>query len=269
MINKLQTFFVALVGFLMISSCSDYQKVLKNEDVKAKYEMAQLLYEQEDYKRASRLYEQILPRYRGKPQGERITFFYANSLLKTKDYFLAAYQFETFQKAFPKSDKVAEALYNEAYCYFVESTVFSLDQSSTVQALDKLQEFINRYPESELMPEANNMAQELQYKLEKKAFEIAKQYNTIRDYKSAIIVLDDFISDYPGTPYREDALFYLFDSSYELAINSVDSKMLERLNDAKKLYNELIEVYPESKYIGKSNKLNESIDSKISTFVYN
>jgi outer membrane protein assembly factor BamD len=87
MINKLQTFFVALVGFLMISSCSDYQKVLKNEDVKAKYEMAQLLYEQEDYKRASRLYEQILPRYRGKPQGERITFFYANSLLKTKDYF--------------------------------------------------------------------------------------------------------------------------------------------------------------------------------------
>lgn len=269
MINKLQTFFVALVGFLMISSCSDYQKVLKNEDVKAKYEMAQLLYEQEDYKRASRLYEQILPRYRGKPQGERITFFYANSLLKTKDYFLAAYQFETFQKAFPKSDKVAEALYNEAYCYFVESTVFSLDQSSTVQALDKLQEFINRYPESELMPEANNMAQELQYKLEKKAFEIAKQYNTIRDYKSAIIVLDDFISDYPGTPYREDALFYLFDSSYELAINSVDSKMLERLNDAKKLYNELIEVYPESKYIGKSNKLNESIDSKISTFANN
>ena len=62
------------------------------------------------------------------------------TLLKTKNYFLAAYQFETFQKAFPKSDKVSEALYNEAYCYFIESPVFSLDQSSTEQALDKLQD---------------------------------------------------------------------------------------------------------------------------------
>ena len=267
MINKLQTFFVALVGFLMISSCSDYQKVLKNEDVKAKYEMAQLLYEQEDYKRASRLYEQILPRYRGKPQGERITFFYANSLLKTKDYFLAAYQFETFQKAFPKSDKVAEALYNEAYCYFVESAVFSLDQSPTVQALDKLQEFINRHPESELMPEANNMAQELQYTLEKKAFEIAKQYNTIRDYKAAIVSLNSFISSYPGTPFREDALFYQFESSYYLGVNSVQSKKLERLKNAQKIYDKFVEYYPESEYAKKSSKMMQTIAKEITKFV--
>ena len=99
-----------------------------------------------------------------------------------------------------------------------------------------------------------------------KAFEIAKQYNTIRDYKSAIIVLDDFISDYPGTPYREDALYYLLDSSYELAINSIDLKKLERLKNAKKIYDELLKTYPESKYVDKSNKLLETIDKEITTF---
>jgi outer membrane protein assembly factor BamD len=261
---------LTIIFLICISfSCNEFQKVLKSEDIKSKYDLAETYYENQDFRRASRLFEQIKPKYRGKPQGERITFFYANCLLNTKNYVLAAFEFESFAKAYPLSEKVEDANYFSAYAYYKQSPVFSLDQNETNNAVEKLQEFINKYPNSERMSSANDLVQELRIKLEYKAFEIAKQYNTIRDYKSAIIVLDDFISDYPGTPYREDALFYLFDSSYELAINSVDSKMLERLNDAKKLYNELIEVYPESKYIVKSNKLNESIDSKISTFVYN
>ena len=116
------------------------------------------------------------------------------------------------------------------------------------------------------MSDANDLVQELRIKLELKAFEIAKQFNTIRDYKSAIIVLDDFISDYPGTPYREDALFYLLDSSYELAVNSIDSKKFERLEAAKKIHNELMATYPETKYIDKSTKMIESIDKEITTF---
>ena len=261
---------LTIIFLIFISfSCNEFQKVLKSEDIKSKYDLAETYYENQDFRRASRLFEQIKPKYRGKPQGERITFFYANCLLNTKNYVLAAFEFESFAKAYPLSEKVEDANYFSAYAYYKQSPVFSLDQNETNNAVEKLQEFINKYPNSERMSSANDLVQELRIKLEYKAFEIAKQYNTIRDYKSAIIVLDDFISDYPGTPYREDALFYLFDSSYELAINSVDSKMLERLNDAKKLYNELIEVYPESKYIGKSNKLNESIDSKISTFANN
>ena len=261
---------LTIIFLICISfSCNEFQKVLKSEDIKSKYDLAETYYENQDFRRASRLFEQIKPKYRGKPQGERITFFYANCLLNTKNYVLAAFEFESFAKAYPLSEKVEDANYFSAYAYYKQSPVFSLDQNETNNAVENLQEFINKYPNSERMSSANDLVQELRIKLEYKAFEIAKQYNTIRDYKSAIIVLDDFISDYPGTPYREDALFYLFDSSYELAINSVDSKMLERLNDAKKLYNELIEVYPESKYIVKSNKLNESIDSKISTFANN
>ena len=179
---------------------------------------------------------------------------------------LSAYEFESFTKAYPLSDKVQDADYLSAFSYYKLSPVHSLDQNETNDAVEKLQEFINKYPNSERMSSANDLVQELRIKLEYKAFEIAKQYNTIRDYKSAIIVLDDFISDYPGTPYREDALYYLLDSSYELAVNSIDSKKLERLNDAKKIYYELLEFYPESKYVNKSSKLIETIDSEISIF---
>ena len=64
-------------------------------------------------------------------------------------------------------------------------------------------------------------------------------------------------------------MFYLLDSSYELAVNSIDSKKFERLEAAKKIHNELMATYPETKYIDKSTKMIESIDKEITTFAKN
>ncbi|WP_337251700.1 outer membrane protein assembly factor BamD [Maribacter halichondriae] len=97
--------FLALV--LFFASCGEYQKVLKNEDVKNKYELAQELYEEEDYKRANRLFEQIAPKYVGKPQGERVMFFLADTYFQREDYNMAGYQFERFLKSYPQSEKDA------------------------------------------------------------------------------------------------------------------------------------------------------------------
>ena len=102
--------------FLLFISCNEFQKLLRNEDIKVKYEMAEKYYENEEWRRASTLFEQIQPQYRGKPQGERITFFYANSLLNRKNYVLAAFQFESFVKSYPISQKVEEAAFLGAYC---------------------------------------------------------------------------------------------------------------------------------------------------------
>ena len=254
---------------LVLNSCNEFQRILKNEDIKIKYEAAEKYYDSQDFRRAARLFEQILPKYRGKPQAERVTFFYANSLLNTNKYLDAGFQFETFLKAYPMSQKADEAAFLGAYSYYKISPDYSIDQEETVTAIEKLQDFINNYPNSEKMSEANDLVQELRLKLEFKAFNIAKQYNTIRDYNSALIVLDDFISDYPGTPYREDALFYLLDSSYELAVNSVETKKLERLKNAKKIHDELVRTYPETKYLDKSYEMINVIDKEISTFAKN
>jgi outer membrane protein assembly factor BamD len=179
---------------------------------------------------------------------------------------LAAFQFESFVKSYPISQKVEEAAFLGAYCYYKQSPKHSLDQDDTRKAIEKLQNFINYYPYSEKLSEANDLVQELRIKLEFKAFEIAKQYNTIRDYTSAIKVLNSFISDYPGTPYREDALYYLFDSNYKLAINSIPAKRLERLNNAVKVYDELIKDYPETKFFNESEKKIKAVEKEIAIF---
>jgi outer membrane protein assembly factor BamD len=256
-------FILCIVLIVFISSCSQYQKALKSEDIKIKYDLAEELYQEEDYKRANRLFEQIVPNYVGKPQGERIIFFYANSYYKMKDYYLAAYQFERFYKSYPKSEKAEEAAFLEAKSHYHNSPKYSIDQTETYTAIEKFQVFINDYPNSTYLPDANTMAKELRNKLEKKAFEIAKQYNTLQDYKSAIEALDNFISDYPGTPYREDALFYKLDSAYKLAINSISVKLEERLINAKSAYNTFKKYYPESRYLDKADKMSVFIEEEL------
>ena len=54
------------------------------------------------------------------------------------------------------------------------SPVYSLDQTDTFKAIDKLQSFIDAYPNSEYLAEANETVKVLREKIEKKVFENAK-----------------------------------------------------------------------------------------------
>ena len=265
--------FLILLGLCtVLYSCNEYQKVLKNTDSKAKYDLAQKYYDNGDFKRANRLFEQISPKYAGKPQGERVMFFLANSYYMIKDYNFAGYQFERFLKSYPKSDKAAEAAFLGAKSYYKLSPRYSLDQTDTDKALNKLQLFINSYPESEFLAEANSMAQELTTKKERKAFEIAKQFTKlgksyILDYNiSAIAALDNFVSENPGSIYREDALYLKIEATTILALNSTFSRKKERLETAKAAYDNLMKYYPDSKYSKNAAGLIEKLNKEQRNF---
>ncbi|MFM1879566.1 MAG: hypothetical protein RLZZ241_2432 [Bacteroidota bacterium] len=258
-----------LMGFLgMLQSCSEYQKVLKEPEVSPKYELAERYYEAGDFRRANRLLEQVSPKFVGKPQGERVMFFLANSYFEIGDHNFAGYQFERFLKSYPKSDKAVEAAFLGAKSYFLLSPKYSLDQADTDKALSKLQIFINAYPDSEYLEEANSMAKELTTKKEKKAFEIAKQFVKLGKYYtldyniSAIATLDNFISDHPGSIFREEALFLKLQSSAVLALNSTFAKKEERLDAAVAAYNTFLRYYPESTFSDQANKIIEDLKSE-------
>ena len=266
MIKKYRPLITGIVISALFSSCSEYQKVLKEDDTKKKYEMAEALYNEGDYKRAIRLYDQIVPNYIGKPQGERVIYFYADSYYQEEQYYQSAYQFERFSSSYPRSEKAEEASFLGAKSEYLTSPKYSLDQSDTNEAIDRLQAFINTYPESAYLEEANGMVQELRAKLDKKSFEIAKQYNTVSDYFASIKSFELFLKDNPGSEYREDALFYKFTAEYNLAINSIYSKREERLNDALTTYNLLKKDYEGGAYMEKADDMIADINNELEQF---
>tara|TARA_B100000941_G_scaffold285998_2_gene258864 strand:+ start:783 stop:1577 length:795 start_codon:yes stop_codon:yes gene_type:complete len=252
--------FLGFITFLFFSilfySCSDYQKLLNNGSTIEKNNAANKLYESGDYRKALNLYVQLVNEFKGKPQHQRLVFFLADCYFQTRDYYLASYQYENFIKSYPKSNRVIEATYMQAKSQYMLSPRFSLDQTETYRAIDLLQIFIDKYPNSEYTPEVNSFIQQLQEKLEKKNFEISKQYFTIRDFRAAINSIDNFIADNPGTIYREEALYYKFLSSYEIAINSIVQKKNQRLKSTEKIYFNILKYYPESIF-------KEDLDKKI------
>lgn len=242
-------FVITLMLLLTLISCSDYQKLLNSDDTSKKYKQAEVYYNSGEYRKANRLFEQIIPKFRGKPQSQRIIFFFADSYFQTKRYYLAANQYQNFVKSYPKSDRIQEANFKAAKSYYYLSPRFSLDQEETYTAIEKLQVFINLYPTSEYSVEANQLISELQEKLEQKDFEIAKQYFTIRDYKAAIKASDNFIASFPGTKFREEALYTKFNSSYQIAINSIFSLKKQRLVELQQQFDIILRYYPETVFL--------------------
>jgi outer membrane protein assembly factor BamD len=261
--NKL---FYTFILVLALSSCSEYQKAFKSEDVAVKFAVAEKLYDAGKYEKAIRLFEQLATIYRGKPQAEKMFYLYSQALYKTEQFYLAGYQFESFNALYPKSEKSEETAFLGAKSYSELSPTFSLDQVDTDKAILKIQAFIDKYPNSQYLPEANVLVKSLREKLEKKAYEIAKQYNDIEDYKSAIKALDNFVSDYPGTPFKEKALFYKLNSSYKLAINSVKDKMEDRLNVAKAAHTSLIKFSPNTEFKETASNMLARIDKDLQQF---
>lgn len=262
----MKKFLFTLLIAVVLSSCSEYQKAIKSEDLAVKFDMATKQYEKGNYSKAIRLFEQLAPTYRGKPQAEKMFYMFSQSYYKTKQYYLAGYQFESFASGYPKSEKIEEASYLGPKSYSMLSPVYTLDQTDTYKAIDKLQTFIDNYPNSVYLAEANITVKGLREKLEKKAFENAREYNKISDFQSALVALDNFISDYPGTPFKEKALFYKFDSAYQLAINSVPSKRLDRLNVAKTAHSSLVRFNPNTEYKQKADEMLARIDKDLQQF---
>jgi outer membrane protein assembly factor BamD len=98
----------------------------------------------------------------------------------------------------------------------------------------------------------------------------AKQYTTLgeftRDYNAAIIALDNFVFNFPGSKYKEDALFYKYDAMFKLATNSVPSKKQERLISAKTYYQNLIKFKTDTKYLQQSNKMLETLEEELKQY---
>ncbi len=267
--------FYILIIFAVFNSCSEYQKVLKSESIADKFKMGETLYNEGKFSKANRLFAQIVPNYRGKPQAEKLMYLYSNSFYKMKDYYISGYQFERFATSYPKSEKLEEASFLSAKSYYMLSPIYTKDQTETKEAIEKLQEFINLFPESEHLSEANKLVKELDFKLEKKAFSIAKQYNHISDFPASIKSFDNFVFDFPGSTLREEALFYRLDSAYKLAINSREYKKTidgivplkkNRLKTAKEYYASFKKLYANSKFIEDADGMATTLDEELKNY---
>jgi len=246
---------------MFLAGCSEYQKLLKSNDTTLKYKKAIIYYNEEQFVKASTLFEELMPIFRGTSKAETVSYYMAYCAYGMGDYITGGYYFRNFIKSFPDSSYAEECLYMSAYCYYMESPKPRLDQTSTQDAIDALQLYINRYPNSSRVEEGNKLIDELQDKLVYKSYLSARNYYDREHYPSAIIALQNGIKDYPASSYREELMFMLLQSRFELASKSIEEKQHERFNLAKEEYFAFVDEYPESQYKKASERMIDEIEA--------
>ena len=260
-------FYSSWVVILLVTvSCSKFRKIQKSTDWKVKYEAALKYYDEKEYYKANVLLEEILPIIRGTAEAEKANFIYAYSYYYQKQYILSAHYFKLFTDVYGRSEMVEEGSYMHANSLYKQSPQPSLDQTSTYEAISALQNFLNRYPLSTYADEAESQINELQVKLERKAYESAKLYYQLRRYKAALIALGNFHLDFPDSKFNEELHYLEIETAYDLANVSIKDKQEERYRKAVELYQDFVDDYPTSTYLRDAEKIYADCIKQLTTF---
>lgn len=250
MMNRIYIGFIALLipVLLVTQACSSYQRALKGADYEKKFEVALKLYNKKDYQKAYPLFEELVSVTRVTARSEDVYYHYAWCNYYLDDLVSASYHFEQFASMFPTSKRAEETAFMAAYCYYLGSPEYSLDQTNSLKAIEQLQLFINRYPSSARVQECNDLIDKLRAKLEHKSFETGMLFFKTMDYKAAIISLKNTLREYPLTQYSEEILFTILKSNFLLAENSVETKKAERYKSTLDAYSNFIDKFAASKH---------------------
>ncbi|MBN2616369.1 MAG: outer membrane protein assembly factor BamD [Bacteroidales bacterium] len=258
MLKKAYFYLLILAGLVVLApGCKSYQKVLKSPDNELKYTTAVDLYESGHFKKALTFFDLVRTFYQGTKKGENVTYYTANSYFQIKDYQLASYYFKQYQQMYPRGKMAQEAAFLQAYCTYLRSPRYELDQSISYQAIDELKRFISNYPNSSKVAKAKELIAQLNYKQEEKDYNIALLYYKMGSYEAAITSFQNLLDDYPDSKNKETYLYYIGKTYYDYAEKSIPQKQKERFEKMVEAYNNLLYLYPDSKYLKELKPLSE------------
>lgn len=245
----------AVVIMVLASSCSGYQRLLRSTDNELKLVTAKEFYEDEEYTKALGLLTQLIPVFRGTVHAEEVNYYFAMAHYKIGDYISASEHFTNFTIGFPRSRHTEEFLFMSAYTKYLMAPRSSLDQKNTREAINAFQLFVNRYPQSLRVDEANTLIDNLRLRLEEKVYNQAMLFLNLSDYTAAITTFNNLIRDFPDTRFREEALFRIVQANFDFATLSIVQRQKERFSAAITAHNRLIRHFPESRFKAQSERL--------------
>lgn len=241
---------IATAAFIAIVGCkSQYETLLNSNDVDAKYAAAFDYFNQKKYSKAAQLFESMSVLTNGTERDDTVQYYWGLSNYRYKDYYTAETNFTKFLENYPRSPFAEDARFLRLDCMYRSTYRYELDQTPSYACLQAIAEYITEYPgENPHMDACRKMADDLNERLDRKAYENAKLYYRMEDYLASRVAFKNVLKDDADNIYREDILYYTAMSSYHYARLSVKEKQKERYLTFVDDYLNFIGEIPESKY---------------------
>ena len=254
---------------LLLAVCagckSQYDMMLESNDVDSKYAAAFDYFNQGKYTRSAALFESLSMLTNGTERDDTVQFYWALSNYSNGLYSVAETNFQTFLDHYPRSPFADNAEFLRVDCLYKATLRYELDQTPTYTAMSAISEYILSHPEGANTDVCRHMLEDLEARLDKKAFENARLYYKMEDYKASRVAFKNILKDDADNIYREDILYYAAMSSYKYASLSVKSKQKERYLTFIDDYLNFIGEYPESAYRRELDRLYDTAREKNET----
>lgn len=262
--------YIALIcTTIFFGSCNTTEKILKSSDSNLKFTKAMEWYNKGQYFKAIPVFEELMGLFKGEKSTEEIYYYYCMANFKQKSYLLAAFHFKNYTTKHPFSKYAEEALYMHAESYNKQTLDYSLDQTETINAIEAYQTFINTYPNSTRIENANEKIDKLRLKLETKALKAAELYYKTKNFRAAAVSYQNLLLDFPDIDGVQDIQFKIVKSYSKYADQSIPSKQKERYEASIKAANNYINRYPNSTLVEQISKTKEQASFNVLKSRYN
>ena len=165
----------------------------------------------------------------------------------TEALLLAANEFREFLTFYPTHPRADYAQLQLARSHTEQMLAPERDQASTRDAIKELEIFLQRFPNSKLMPEARRLQREARDRLSESNYRVGFFYYRIQWWTGAIDRFKDVLKTDPEYSNRDAVYFYLAESLYR---SPGDEKKAEALP----YYERLVKEFEKSEYLVNAQK---------------
>ena len=249
-----------MLVMVFLTSCGEYQKLLKSHDPEEKYQAALRYFNQKQYVKAQTLLDDVTAYYKGTERSEDVLAYLARCYMGQKSYESATDYYQAYVRNYPKGKYATEAYFQIGHCQYLDSPDARLDQATTKSAIEAFNRFVELYPESPYAEQAYTEMSELYDKLALKELYSAKLYYNLgsylgNNYLSCEIVAKNALKNYPSSVYQEDFSWLILQAKYQQMINSFEEKKLDRARETQDEYYNFITEFPDSKHRREADKM--------------
>lgn len=241
------------VGVLgtIFTNCQKQKINLRNMSPEAQFEDAKAYFDDENYLKAKTQFTIVVLNNPGNRITEKAQFYLGESYFHLKEYILAIAEYEKLIRSMPQSDYVDDAFYKVGLCYYELAPGYELDQDYTYKAITRFQQFLEDYPNSDLLPEVTNKLDVSRKKLAKKEFKTGELYRKMGYYKAAVASFDCVLNEYDELGFSDSALYWKGECY----------RKMREWEESRTAFIDLVKRFPESNWSEKAREKLKQIQS--------
>ena len=161
------------------------------------------------------------------------------------DFVAATAEFQDFLSVYPTHPRAPYAQFKLGHISYLQMRGPDRDQSFTRSAIRDFETFVERWPNSELMPEVRGYLREVRDRLSESEVVVGRYYHQNNWWPGAISRLRSVLEEDPEFAGRDAVYFYLGDSYRRSGTGA----------EALPLFERLLEEFPESEFVEEVNEV--------------